>query len=353
MTTTRTWGMRAAVLLAAGVLGLALWRIAPVGDAGGEVVPATGNDAVPAMAAGQSTPFAEPAVAAGLDNDVPTPAQQAAYQVSKQRLLPLLAVGSPTERLTALLLQGGVPDDARRARIVALLLEDGGAAEPAVAGHALAACLQWADCPRDQVLAATAALAAEDAHLQFLRLQLSAPDAQAALWEAASQAPFWVDPFEAQMDVLLAATHSLASSTVNDHQRLVDALGIVAATAIPNLQLLLQHCPPAGVVTERVLQCRRLARLLADSPTVFTAQVGLAVLMRQALPAAELAHWQQVKRRLDWHTAVMAPLVDAAPGYPQQMAAHGERAALVWLLRRHGRPLDPPPHWRPGQPTGW
>lgn len=354
MTTTRMWAVGVVVLLAAAVPGLALWRTAPAVDAAGGAVPTAATGPASARAAGQASAApAGPTARAGLHAGVPTPAQQAAYQASKHRLLPLLAAGSPSERLAALLLQGGLPDDAHRARIVALLLEGGGAAEPAVAGLALGACLQWADCPREQVLAATAALATDDAHLQFLRLQLGAPDAQAALWEAASQAPFWADPFEVQLDVLLAATEPLASSTINDHQRMVDAVGIVAAAAIPNLQRLMQHCPAATVVTEQVLQCRRLARLLVDSPTLHSARIGLAVLMGQALPAAELAHWQQLRRQLDWHAAVMAPLVDTEPGYPRQLAVQGERAALVWLLRRHGLPLDPPAHWRPGQPTGY
>lgn len=352
MTMTRTWGVVAVGVIAAGVLGLGLWRAAAVDRDG--AVTAAALDSVSAPVTGQAMAApAIPAASAGLHDGVPTPAQHAAYQASKHRLLPLLAAGSPAERLAALLLQGGVPDDARRARIVALLLDGGGVAEPAVVGQALSACLQWADCPREQVLAATAALAAEDAHLQLLRLQLSAPDAQAALWEAASQASFWVDPFEAQIQSLLAATEPLATSLANDHLRAVEAIGIIAATAMPDIRSLMQRCPAATEVSERVLQCRRLARLLVDSPTLLSAQVGLAVLMRQALPAAELAHWRQVKRQLDWHAALMVPLVDAEPGYPRQMATHGERAALVWLLRRHGRPLDPPPHWRPGQPTGY
>lgn len=282
----------------------------------------------------------------------PSPAQMAAYQASKQRLLPLLAAGSTRERLAALMLQDGLPDDARNAQLVALLLA-GDAAEPALASQALAACERWPDCPREQVLGATAALARDDAHLQLLRLRLSAPDAQEAVWAAAAQAPYYADVFESQLEVLMAATAPLATSQANDLLRASEAFGTIAATGMLDLSTINQRCPAATQVTERVRQCRQLAVLFAESPTVLTAQMGITVLLRQALPASEVAKWSRLYRQLRWRVQLAQPLLDAEPMYPRYMVEYGERAAITWLLRQHGLPLSPPSHWQSGQPTGY
>lgn len=285
---------------------------------------------------------------------LPSPDQIASYQASKQRLLPLLAAGSTRERLAALMLQDGLPDDARNAQLVALLLAgDAAAAEPALASQALAACARWPDCPREQVLVATAALARDDAYLQLLRLRLSAPEAQEAAWVAAVQAPYYVDAFESQLEVLMAATAPLATSPANDLLRTVEAFAIISAMGMSDVDTIRQRCPATTRVTERVRQCRQLLLRMADSPTHASAGVGMALLLRQALSPAEAALWRQQLRQLYWQAALAAPRQDAEPGYAQQVTRLGERNAYVWLLRQHGLPLSPPSHWQPGQPTGY
>ena len=281
-----------------------------------------------------------------------SPADDSAYQAAKVQLLPLLASGNPRQRLAALLMQPGLSSDEWNSAQVGLLLADGGR-DPLLAGPALLACARWKGCPREQVLALTATLASEDARLQLLRIALSDPSRQESLWEMAAQAPVYVDPFELQVEALLAATEPLATRSAHDHRRVVEAIAIAAAGQGGELGQLSDRCPPAATVNERVLQCRRLALLLAESPTVITAQLGMAVLLRQALPAAEATHWGQRLRQLRWQMLLGVPLLDAEPMYPWQMAEHGERMAIIWLLRQHGLPLSPPPHWQPGQPTGY
>lgn len=280
------------------------------------------------------------------------PAGQPAYEAARAQLLPLLAHGSARQRLAALLMQPDFTNDGWHQAVVGLLLADGGR-DPLLAGQALVACARWKACPREQVLALTAALANEDARLQLLRIALSEPALHESLWEAATQAPLYVDPFEVQVEALLAVTEPLATSTQNDYWRVVEAVGVAVAAPADEMRQLDQRCPSASSVDERVLQCRQLALRLAESPTVVTALMGMAVLLRQALPAAEAARWGQLQRQLRWQMQLALRLVDAEPMYPRQMAEHGERAAMIWLLRQHGLPLNPPPQWQPGQPTGY
>ena len=275
-----------------------------------------------------------------------------AYEAARTQLLPLLAHGSPRQRLAALLMQPDFSSDGWHQALVDLLLADGGR-DPLLAGQALNACATWKGCPREQVLALTAGLASEDARLQLLRLALSESAQQESLWEAAVRAPVYVDPFEAQIEALLAATEPLATSTRQDRWRTLEAFAITAATSGGDLRQLGERCPPASAVNERVLQCRQLALLFAESPSVLPAQQGMAVLLRQALPAAEVARWSERYRQLRWQVQLAMPLLDTEPMYPRYMAEHGERAAIAWLLRQRGLPLNPPSHWQPGQPTGY
>lgn len=356
MRSARMWAVVGALLLAVCVL-LASWLGA--GRAAEAPVPAGAMDSrEPTGAASsgvgdQANATAGPAaLSLATVSFPPSPEQIASYEASKQRLLPLLAVGSPRERLAALMLQGGLPDGARNAQLMALLL-GGGGAEPAVALQGLVACERWPACPREQVLAATAALAAEDAHLQLLRLRLSAPDAQEAAWVAAVQAPYYADAFESQLQVLMDATAPLASNPAHDMLRTVEAFALTSGAGMYDVDTIRQRCPAAIQVTERVRQCRQLLQRMADSPTHASASVGMAILLRQALSPAEAGLWRQRLRQLYWQAALAAPRGDAEPGYAQQVAGLGERNAYVWLLRRHGLPLSPPPHWQPGQPTGY
>ena len=278
--------------------------------------------------------------------------ERQAYEADKAQLLPLLAHGNPRQRLAALLMQADFTNDGWHQAVVDLLLADGGR-DPLLAGQALVACARWKACPREQVLTLTAGLAADDARLQLLRIALSDPGLHESLWEAAARAPMYVDPFETQVEAMMAVTAPLATSTQNDYWRAVEVVAIGAAASGSEMRQLDERCPPASSVSERVLQCRQLALRLAESPTVVIAQMGVAVLLRQALPAAEAARWVQLQRQLRWQVQLAAPRLDAEPMYPRQMAEHGERAALIWLLRQRGLPLSPPPHWQPGQPTGY
>lgn len=292
------------------------------------------------------------AVAVGMQRPAGTEPGYTAYEAAKTQLLPLLAHGSPRQRLAALLMQPDFSNDGWHQALVALLLADGGR-DPLLAGQALNACAQWKDCPREQVLALTAQLAGEDARLQLLRLAISEPDAHEGLWEAAAQATAYVDPVRLQWAAWLEVTEPLATTAAQDHRRVVEGLSVAHAVAMPDLNTMKNRCPAASQVNDRVLQCRQLALLMAESSNMLTASVGLLFLRRQALSPAEAEPWNQLYRQLSWQAQLAAPLMDAEAGYPRQMARLGERAAIAWLLRQHGLPLSPPPHWQPGQPTGY
>lgn len=283
---------------------------------------------------------------------LPASTQDRAYDAAKQQLLSALSGGSSRQRLAALMLQGGMPGTQSAEVLVGLLLADGGR-DPLVATEALNACASWQACPREQVLALTAGLATEDARLQLLRLAISEPDIHEELWEAAAQAPAYVDPMRLHWTALLEATEPLATTAARDHRRVVEGLAVAHAVAMPDLSTMKNRCPVASEVSDRVLQCRQLALLMAESSNMLTASVGLLFLRRQALSTQEAEPWNQLYRQLRWQAQLAAPLMDAEAAYPRQMARLGERGAIAWLLRQRGLPLNPPPHWQPGQPTGY
>lgn len=281
------------------------------------------------------------------------PTDYRAYEAAKAQLLPLLASGNPRQRLAALLMQPDFSGDDWHQAVVGLLLADGGR-DPLLAGLALVACARWEACPREQVLALTAGLADDDASLQLRRLALlDDPALREPLWEAAAQAPAHHDLLQRTFEALMEMTTPLATTSAQQHVRSEDAFVRAAATAMPGLLDLIQRCPAATEVTDRVLQCRQIALLLAESHSLLIAQTGLGVLLNQALPPAEATHWDQLYRQLRWQLQLAAPLMGDEPMYLRQMAEHGERGAIIWLLRQHGLPLSPPPHWQPGQPTGY
>lgn len=301
-----------------------------------------------------SAPAEEPSLpqSANANSRLPASTQDRAYDAARQQLLSALSGGSSRERLAALMLQGRVPGAQSAEVLVGLLLADGGR-DPLVATQALNACASWEACPREQVLALTAGLATEDARLQLLRLAISEPGAHEALWEAAAQAPAYVDPIRLHWAALLEATEPLATTAALDHRRAVEGLAVAHAVAMPDLTTMKNRCPVAEEVNDRVLQCRQLALLMAESSNMLTASVGLLFLRRQALSPAEAEPWNQLYRQLSWQAQLATPLMDAEAAYPRQMARLGERGAITWLLRQRGLPLSPPPHWQPGQPTGY
>lgn len=274
---------------------------------------------------------------------------EAAYRAALQRTLPMLAVGSPRERLAAVWLQATAPSPAD---ILAASLPGAGS-DALLAAAALQACTQLPQCPVQQVLALTAALAADDARLQLLRLALVEDGQQDALWEAASNASHFDDGLQASLRALLAATDSTLGTAASAAQR-ARHVSAVAGIDLPDYRLLSRHCPPATQVTAQVLQCRKLLALLADSPSVISASIGAARIRAQALDPAQAEYWAQRARQLEWMAAAISELPDPMLAQWQQSSAQlGERQAITELLHRRGLAVMPPAGWNRRLPVGW
>ena len=138
---------------------------------------------------------------------------------------------------------------------------------------------------------------------------------------------------------LLQATDALPRDAGMDSARTVHAFAIAAATAAPSAQLLNKRCPAADQVSSQVLQCRQLATLMADSPTLITALIGIAIMRRQALDPEQVAEWNARYRQLQWLAQATAPWVDVTTGHAQQVARYGEVPTLLRLLRVLARRL--------------
>jgi hypothetical protein len=274
---------------------------------------------------------------------------EAAYRAALQRTLPMLAVGSPRERLAALWLQATAPSPAD---ILAASLPGAGS-DALLAAAALKACAELSECPVQQVMAVTAALAAGDAGLQLLRLALVEPSQREALWEAASNAARFDDGLQAQRRIALAATDSTISSAASEALRTAhvnDLTGI----GLPDYWLLATHCPRANQVTAQVLQCRKLFALLADSTSLPTAMFGTAKMRTQALDPAQAQQWAQRARQLEWLGAAAEQLPEQRLSELLQWSAQqGDLQAIAGLLRQRGLPVTPPAGWKKPLPVGW
>lgn len=315
--------------------------------------PAIAAEAAPAASAGAGPAPVRisSAPAPGTTTAVHDEAMYARYQAALGKLLPMMAVGSLRERYAALLLQPGGAGVWNHHAILQLAMADGGR-DPELASAGLQACLALEDdCPKEQVLRMTTALADEDAAMQLLRLGLVPEAGREPLWQAASTAPRFDDPMQSRLARLLQATDALPRDAGMDSARTVHAFAIAAATAAPSAQLLNKRCPAADQVSSQVLQCRQLATLMADSPTLITALIGIAIMRRQALDPEQVAEWNARYRQLQWVAQATAPWVDVTTGHAQQVARYGEVPTLLRLLRAHGLPIHPPPHWQPGMPT--
>lgn len=334
------------IALVAGVLLLQACGREPVSPEvptiAGEAAPAA---AVPAPARISTAPA--PATTTAVQDE----AVYARYQAALGKLLPMMAVGSPRERYAALLLQPGGSGWMDHRAILQLAMADGGR-DPELASAGLQACLALEeDCPKQGVLRMTAALAVDDAGIQLLRLALVPEAGREPLWQAASTASRFEDPMQSRLAKLLQATDALPRDAGMDNARTVHAFAIAAATAAPSAQLLHKRCPAAGQVSSQVLQCRQLAALMADSPTLTTALIGISIMRRQALDPQQVAEWNARYRQLQWVAQATAPWVDVTTGHAQQVARYGEVPTLLRLLRAHGLPTHPPPHWQAGMPT--
>ncbi len=137
----------------------------------------------------------------------------------------------------------------------------------------------------------------------------------------------------------------------------IAASGIVAATAIPSLQPLVEGCRGAALSTTptRRGDCAHVAALMADgSDTGIGSSVGLAMQAQLASNAAERAAVDARRRRFDWQ---MSQWGRVSAGQPRGGAAQfarllrdpairTEQVLIERVLADAGVPLDPPAGWQ-------
>lgn len=312
---------------------------------------AAGPDGEPASLLSRSAAVAPP-LPIGAPDWQPAASDLAAYRQAIARLLPLLETGSPAQRLAAHWLAADDRQALDPAAALAISLPGAGQ-NPLLAHIALISCPQVADCPRAQLLAVTEALAAGDANLQLMRLTLSPAADQPALWEAVSQAERFGDGLQLALALLLRSTEPLPATQAVQQLRLQQVTGQAAAAAMPSLHAFAQRCPVAVEVTAHVLQCRRVAALMADSPSLLTAGLGTGLMGRLALDPAQRAYWAGRYRQLQWLTQAGNAVLAAGhqdARFVQDWSQLGDRQAYANLLQRAGLPAQPPARWQPGMP---
>ena len=312
---------------------------------------AAGPDGVPVPLLPRSAAVAS-SVPIGAPDWQPAASDLAAYRQAIARLLPLLETGSPAQRLAAhwLALDHRQALDPAAALAISL---PGAGQDPLLAHIALISCPQLPECPRAELLAVTEALAAGDANLQLMRLQLADPAQQPALWEAVSQAERFGDGHQLALALLLRSTEPLPATQAVQQLRLQSVTGQAAAAAMPSLRAFAQRCPVAVEVTAHVLQCRRVAALMADSPSLLTAGLGTGLMGRLALDPAQRAYWAGRYRQLQWLTQAGNAVLAAGhqdARFVQDWSQLGDRQAYANLLQRAGLPAQPPARWQPGMP---
>ncbi|MEZ0471829.1 hypothetical protein [Luteimonas salinilitoris] len=207
----------------------------------------------------------------------------------------------------------------------------------------LAAWLSDPDASPQQVLEAARTAARVDGHmyaqlrwiLQAHRDHPPSPAEAARINGGDSGQPASLDDF--------AATHGMA---------------LLAATATPRFQPLLEFCRRAGTQAPGSIQaqdCRRAGELLMSGDTFLVRMMGLALADGTARDAVERGRLAEARRRFDWQMLQWGRLSGSARGGGiddfvrlLRAPAIGDEPALVErLLLDAGIPLDPPAGWQP------
>lgn len=103
--------------------------------------------------------------------------------------------------------------------------------------------------------------------------------------------------------------------------------------------------PPLAVARAR--DCRAVLLRMAGASTLIERKLAMSLLEQITRGTPESAHWARELQRLRWWSRQFADLI-TGPGYWQDFIRYGEIEAMRLGLLRAGRPLDPPPSWRPG-----
>lgn len=360
------WRALAACMVAALVAGLVLWqpRNTPGRWMAGLRPQATARAEGPAMPdAATSRADAAQATPAALDATREDALRRAAEE---RHLRGLLAEPDPRRRLIALYLLAQKSGDvaaSRRARAAIAALRAEAPDDPLIA-----LAQEWlCNDPRDACSAADRAAWAQlepdnaAAHLASLRRAQHDPAAQDALLRRMAVA----SRYESHL-------HTLALETAiafDDYQppplgprerqflremglgedlatrRQVAAGNHAWAMPFPALAGIGGACRPP-LPAARARDCHAVLLRMAGASTQIERVVALGALERLTRGTPEHARWVQAAQRQRWWSHQFASIITGAD-YWTDFLRHGEVEAMRRGLLRAGRPLDPPPGWRP------
>lgn len=150
----------------------------------------------------------------------------------------------------------------------------------------------------------------------------------------------------------MAEAAGIAGPVDADGVRLMHALGISVAVAIPPLQNLLQTCSVDGLrqVPTRRAPCLAILARMAGADTALARSVGLTRMVALTGGTPEGALWRERLREFAWVRERFLALPAQGPTIAdlRLQVEQGEWAMMRAVLRRYGIPLQPPAGWVPG-----
>jgi hypothetical protein len=129
----------------------------------------------------------------------------------------------------------------------------------------------------------------------------------------------------------------------------LDATGVMAATLLPAFLPITTTC--ADQASTRRARCLEIARALQRGDAVVTQSLGYSIEL-QLTPTGSPEHEAAAQRRteLRWLVRSQEPTASsqAAEFRELQGSLDREEDVIREILRRHGKPTQPPPAWDPG-----
>jgi hypothetical protein len=132
-------------------------------------------------------------------------------------------------------------------------------------------------------------------------------------------------------------------------------VGWMASRAIPNFAPVSETCKGDRLLQPAVrLDCQRVAEVLLNGDTYISSMMGRAIGLRVWVEGtAQHTAYREMARRLNFVRSQVESIEQEAGDRPSSQrawfeslrTAAREQDAYVELLRRHGRPVEPPVDW--------
>ena len=148
---------------------------------------------------------------------------------------------------------------------------------------------------------------------------------------------------------VLAAQRRHSGTSKPPSEAELRAMYAIAMASAPLHQGLTRSCLDASASAARKSACLTVFARMAQSDTLLARSIGLSSAVRLTAGTPAGAAWRERLRRFQWfqHQAITHSRFSPTADYAQRLWRDGEIAALEWVLAAAGRPLTPPPGWRP------